>query len=235
MCENFTNIASEKIFYTSKQKVQTISKNEKQADTIMGNFFTSLFSSSKGEESAEDKVKNESKNFDILKYDGVRAQRINKMAYAIKCYTEALNIKEDFETMSFLVAAYTKTNELEKAIETLDRMIALEPERSDTRLARVNLLFMLDRDAEAATECDQVIELDPANPTAYFSRAKARKTTHDLLGTLADLTKAIALKEDFADAYLQRAEVLLQMGQAGEALPDAEKAIELAPEEENAY
>ena len=90
-------------------------------------------------------------------------------------------------------------------------------------------------DAEAATECDQVIELDPANPTAYFSRAKARKTTHDLLGTLADLTKAIALKEDFADAYLQRAEVLLQMGQAGEALPDAEKAIELAPEEENAY
>ena len=114
-----------KDFYTSKQKVQTISKNEKQADTIMGNFFTSLFSSSKGEESAEDKVKNESKNFDILKYDGVRAQRINKMAYAIKCYTEALNIKEDFETMSFLVAAYTKTNELEKAIEYSDSRFML--------------------------------------------------------------------------------------------------------------
>ena len=41
----------------------------------MGNFFTSLFSSSKPAEATEDKAKNEQKNFDILKYDGVRARR----------------------------------------------------------------------------------------------------------------------------------------------------------------
>ena len=40
----------------------------------MGNFFTSLFSSSKPAEATEDKAKNEQKNFDILKYDGVRAE-----------------------------------------------------------------------------------------------------------------------------------------------------------------
>ena len=38
----------------------------------MGNFFTSLFSSSKPAEATEDKAKNEQKNVDILKYDGVR-------------------------------------------------------------------------------------------------------------------------------------------------------------------
>ena len=60
----------------------------------MGNFFTSLFSSSKNEDTAEGKIKNDQKNFDILKYDGVRAQKIGQVAYAIKCFTEALNIQE---------------------------------------------------------------------------------------------------------------------------------------------
>ena len=45
----------------------------------MGNFFTSLFSSSKPAEATEDKAKNEQKNFDILKYDGVRAQKMGKL------------------------------------------------------------------------------------------------------------------------------------------------------------
>lgn len=50
----------------------------------MGNFFTSLFSSSKPAEATEDKAKNEQKNFDILKYDGVRAQKMGKLVYAIQ-------------------------------------------------------------------------------------------------------------------------------------------------------
>ena len=50
----------------------------------MGNFFTSLFSSSKPAEATEDKAKNEQKNFDILKYDGVRAQ---KKCRSAGCYT----------------------------------------------------------------------------------------------------------------------------------------------------
>ena len=51
----------------------------------MGNFFTSLFSSSKPAEATEDKAKNEQKNFDILKYDGVRAEDGKTWIYAIKC------------------------------------------------------------------------------------------------------------------------------------------------------
>ena len=49
----------------------------------MGNFFKSLFSSSK--EMSEDEMhKSEQKKFDVLKYDGVRALKIGKLAYAIK-------------------------------------------------------------------------------------------------------------------------------------------------------
>ncbi len=184
----------------------------------MGNFFTSLFSSSKPAEATEDKAKNEQKNFDILKYDGVRAQKMGKLAYAIKCFTEALNIQEDFETMSYLVSAYTMANDLGKAEDVLNRMVEMEPDHIATRLTRVNLLFMLDKDAEVITDCLHVIELEPSNHVAYFMMAKAKKATNDVFGAIADLTRSIALKEDFADAYLSRAEILLGLGQADEAI-----------------
>ena len=190
----------------------------------MGNFFTSLFSSSKPAEATEDKAKNEQKNFDILKYDGVRAQKMGKLAYAIKCFTEALNIQEDFETMSYLVSAYTMANDLGKAEDVLNRMVEMEPDHIATRLTRVNLLFMLDKDAEVITDCLHVIELEPSNHVAYFMMAKAKKATNDVFGAIADLTRSISLKEDFADSYLLRAEILLGLGQAKEALPDVESS-----------
>lgn len=203
----------------------------------MANFFKSLFSSSntQTEETEETKTKNDRKNFDILKYDGIRAQRIGRVSYAIKCFTEALNIQDDYETMGYLVSAYTQNSQLEEALEIVDRMIDREPEQLDPLLSRVNLLFMLDRDAEAIDTCQRMITLAPDNHIPPFLMAKAKKTTGDLLGAIADLTRSIALKEDFPDAYLLRADLLLTMKQGKEALADIETAISLVPEEETAY
>ena len=201
----------------------------------MGNFFKSLFSSSKAATPEEEKSKNDQKNFDILKYDGVRAQKIGQVAYAIKCFTEALKLQEDFETMTYLVAAYTTANKADEALEVLNRMVELEPDHINTLLTRVNVLFMLDKDADVIVDCRHILELEETNHLAWFLMRKAKRTTSDPLGSIADLTKAIALKEDFTDAYLMRARILLSMQQATEALPDVEKAITLAPEEETSY
>ncbi|MEG1749765.1 MAG: tetratricopeptide repeat protein [Tannerellaceae bacterium] len=201
----------------------------------MGNFFTSLFSSAKTEETADSKAKSDQKNFDILKYDGVRAQKIRQVAYAIKCFTEALNIQEDFETMSYLVTAYTGNNEPEKALEVLNRMAELEPEHINTLLTRANILFMLDREPEVIADCMRIIELDETNHLAWYLMSRAKKITGDQFGAIANLTKTLALKEDFLEAYLLRADILLSMQQAQEALQDVEKAIELSPEEESAF
>lgn len=198
-------------------------------------FLKSLFSSSKAANPEEERVKNDQKNFDILKYDGVRAQKMGRMPYAIKCFTEALNIHEDFETMTYLVNAYIVSNNQEKALEIVDRMVELEPDHINSLLTRVNILFLLDKDAEAIPVCQHVVELDATNHLPHYLMAKAKKTTGDLLGAVADLTKSVALKEDFLEAYLLRAELLLLMSQLKEALADAEKVIESAPEEESAY
>lgn len=207
----------------------------KKTSTIMGNFFTSLFSSSKAAGTEEDKAKDEAKKFDVLKYDGIRARQIGKTAYAIRCFNEALLIREDFETMNYLAATYSMAAEPEKALEVIDRMVALEPDHVDTWLMRVNLLFMLDREAEVAADCERIISLDASNHLPYYLQAKAKRTGGDLFGAIADLTRAVELKADFAPAYLLRAEILLGMQQGAEALADVEKTIEQVPEEESAY
>lgn len=198
-------------------------------------FFKSLFSSQPKDASAEEGRKNEEKNFDILKYDGVRAQKIHKLPYAIRCFEEALNIQEDFETRSFLTAAYIASGKLEEALGVLDKMRELKPDDVDTLLTRIQVLFMLDKDPEVITDCQTIISLQPENATAFYLMAKAKHVTNDLLDAIADLTRAVTLRDDFASAYQLRAEILLKMQQGTEALEDIQKVIELNPEEDTAY
>ena len=92
----------------------------------MPNFFKSFFSG-KSETPESEKQKNDQKNFEIFKYDGLRAQRMGRPDYAIKCFTEALAIEEDFETMGYLSQLYIPMGETEKARELLEKMAVMEP------------------------------------------------------------------------------------------------------------
>ena len=66
----------------------------------MPNFFKSFFSG-KSETPESEKQKNDQKNFEIFKYDGLRAQRMGRPDYAVKCFTEALAIQKEFETFKW--------------------------------------------------------------------------------------------------------------------------------------
>ncbi|MDR3142425.1 MAG: tetratricopeptide repeat protein [Tannerellaceae bacterium] len=201
----------------------------------MGNFFKSLFSSSQAEEAPEKISRNDKKNFDIFKYDGIRAQQMGRLPYAIKCFTEALNIQDDFETMNYLVIAYTNSHEFEEALEVVNRMVSLEPGNITPYLTRTNILLLMKKGEEAIADCLKALELEENNPLAWFLLGKAKRIANDLAGAIEGLTKALSIKDDFTDAYLLRSEILFETNQPGEALPDVEKAIELAPDEESAY
>ena len=99
----------------------------------MPNFFKSFFSG-KSETPESEKQKNDQKNFEIFKYDGLRAQRMGRPDYAIKCFTEALAIEEDFETMGYLSQLYIPMGETEKARELLEKMAVMEPHVTSTFL-----------------------------------------------------------------------------------------------------
>lgn len=58
------------------------------------NFLKALFGG-KEENSEEKRQADEQKNFDILKYDGVKALKTGQWQQAIRCLNHALNIRED--------------------------------------------------------------------------------------------------------------------------------------------
>ena len=199
----------------------------------MPNFFTSFFTGKK-ETPEEEKRKNEKKNFEIFKYDGLRAQRMGRPDYAVKCFTEALTIEEDFETLGYLSQLYVQTNELEKAHEILNRMTELEPELITTYLTLANVCYMEVNYDEMAAAAGKAIAIEEGNANAHYLLGKATHGAGDDIMTIAHLTKAIALKEDYNEARLLRAEALIQMQQYKEAMEDLDAILAQLPEEEAA-
>ena len=121
----------------------------------MANFFKSLFKGKKEENSNGNGIdKTNQKNFEILKYDGIRAQRMGRVDYAIKCYSNALDILEDFEVMNYLAQIYSRIDEPEKACELLEKMIEIEPQVIDSYLFLANVHFI----QEAYPQMVEVLE-----------------------------------------------------------------------------
>ena len=71
----------------------------------MANFLKSLFFG-ETDESEETKL---NRNFDVLKYDGIKALKIGKNTYAIRCFNEALKLK----VLEHLVGAYNREDRME--------------------------------------------------------------------------------------------------------------------------
>ena len=200
----------------------------------MANLFKTLFTGDSADTENE-KTKAEEKNFELFKYDGMRAERIGNIDYAIKCYTEALAIKEDFETLSYLAKAYIQQNELEQAMKVLQQMIDIDPNVASTYLTAANICYIRESYQNTVDYCTKALQLEETNLPAYLLLAKGNHKSGDEINAITHLTKAITIKEDCAEAYLLRAEVLRDIREYECALEDIEKVLELTPEEEAAY
>ena len=196
-------------------------------------FFKSFFSGKPDNPMAEQE-KAKQKNFDIFKYDGMRAQRMGRVDYAIKCFTEALTLHDDFETRNYLAQAYTQSNQPEEARKQLEQMARMEPEHTSTFLALANICYILEDYPAMAEAARKAIALEEGNAMAHYLLGKADNGQGDGLMCIAHLTRAIALKEDFTEARLLRAEALVKMRQYKEAREDLEAILAQEPDEENA-
>lgn len=190
--------------------------------------FSSLFG---GNKKTED---NKEKNFDILKYDGIRAMRIGKLTYAIKCLEEATAIQEDLETMQHLVNVYIRVNQMDDARRLMNRMTELAPDQPLMFQSLASLCYMQEDYAGMNEACQKALALDDQNANHYFLSAKAAVGLKNGIQAIAMLTKAIMLNETFTEAYQMRAEILWAMRQAKDASEDIEKLLEMNPEDENA-
>ena len=190
---------------------------------------------SQEETDAEKQTKDNEKKFDILKYDGIRAHQMGRLDYAAKCFTEALSLHAEAETMEALRVVLVAQGKMEQALDVAERMETLEPERTDIQLAKIDLLFQMEKLAEVVAACEALATRDAENALVYYYMARAKWQTNDAAGALAALDKALALKDEFVEAYLLRGRISYETGDAASALPDANSCLSLAPEEEEAF
>ena len=188
--------------------------------------FSSLFGGNKKTE--------EEKNFDILKYDGIRAMRIGKLAYAIKCFEEATAIQEDLETMQHQANTYIRMNRMDDARQLMNRMTEIASDNPLVFQSLASLCYMQEDYKGMDKACQKALALNSEDAGTYFLSAKAAVGLNNGIQAIAMLTKAIMLNEEMTEAYQMRAEILWAMRQAKDANEDIEKLLSMNPEDENA-
>jgi len=195
-------------------------------------FFSSLFGSKK-QPTPEELKKEKEKKFDILKFDGVKAQRMGQIPYSIKCFTEALALKEDFTTRLYLANSYNAIHEYPLAYEQLEKMAELDPNNIDTYLMMARVADHLQNWQSMNDACQRAYLIDEKKPEVYYYFGKACYGLEDEISAIAMLTKAISLDKEYKDAYFLRSEVYSNMGQNKEAEEDIDKLLSLDVNDEN--
>lgn len=195
-------------------------------------FFKSLFGG-KSEDPVEEKEKQIQKEFEILKYDGIRARRLHRMDYARKCFEEAIKLQDDFETYAQLVQLLVETGDFQAALEPLEHMAKAEPHIAETFISLATVHFMLENYQEMADNAQLAIDRAPENMQAYFLKGKAMQGLSKDDEAVQLFTKAIELQGDFAEALLLRGQIYLRQAKLADAMADAEAAIASGKEVES--
>ena len=102
-------------------------------------FLKSLFGVSDNNDAASAKQQESDRNFDILKYDGIRALRQGEGCYAVKCLVHALQIKDDGECREHLANAYLQQGEPMAALEQMTVLVESEPDNPASAQGRGGL------------------------------------------------------------------------------------------------
>ena len=203
-------------------------------------WFKSKPATSAENETAESELSVESR-FAILRDDGVRALKMGEAAYAVRCFTAALELQDDLETLSFLAEAQYRMQDYAAAEPSLRKLAEAQPENLNVLLLLARTLSMLSRHAEMKSVCENVLTLldktpenEPWQAVARYHLADAHFHLDNPFQAIAEITLSLQLRSEYAEARLLRARILASMEQWNEALEDTSVLVEQTPENEDA-
>ena len=159
------------------------------------NILKALFGG-KTEDPEERKKDEETKNFDILKFDGVKALHLGQADHAINCFSKALSYKDDLETRDYLSQAFLMTNEPLKAYEQLQKLAEAQPDNPKIYVRMADVAYRMDDYGAMADACERALLIDKASPTVHYLYARACIGQGDNVNAVAMLTKAILTTPD---------------------------------------
>ena len=165
----------------------------------------------------------------MLKYQGQYQEAIESFNNAIQKSEDdfALAWRSRGETLALL-------NRYEEALVSFDQALRIKPRDFALNTSRGKVLQELQRKTEAISAYGRAIEINP-HPLIYYNRAAIRLELGDYQKALADYSKAIELKPDYAEAYYYRGLTNYNLGAYEEAVFNYTKAIGLKPDYLEAY
>lgn len=196
------------------------------------NFFKSLFGN-KAENEEEKRREEERKNFETLKYDGVRALQMGQIEQALRCFSHALQLHDDLETRDYYSQALIRNNDLSGAYAQLQKLVEAEPDNLQIYLRMSDVAYMMEDYVAMGNACEKAMLVDSENPQVLYRYAKACIGRDDLTNAIAMLTKAIMLNPKAYEAYLLRGETLLDSGDLNAADEDATHLLEQLADNED--
>ena len=175
------------------------------------NILKALFGSS--DQTPEEAQQSENdRQFELLKYDGVKAMKTGQADYAVRYFEEALRRKDDLEVRDYLSRVLAAQGNYAGAQEQLQRLIDAQPANKALPLQAARVAEMAGDFQLMQQYCEQSLALDAGNPQAHFFAAKASQGSGNLVGAVAQLTQCLVIDETMGDARLLRAQLLLAMG-----------------------
>lgn len=212
-------------------------------------FFKKLFGG-RVDSPENDRKEQETRNFDMLKYDGVKAMHMGETDYAVKCFNRALEMREDLEVRDYLSQTLIRTGELLPAYEQLQKLAEAEPDNKQIFVRMADVAYMMEDYRAMADACEKAMLIDRDDPQVLNFYARASIGLGDTVNAIAMLTKAIITcehrmdgedentrREALATAFssrLLRGETLLKTGDCDGADEDAEWAVNHTKDNEDA-
>lgn len=187
-----------------------------------------------GQKTTEEVRETKEKDFDKVKYDGVRALRMHQFDLAAKFLEQALQLNaEDLECRDYLSQAYISMGNLQKAYAQLQKISEAQTDNIAVLLRMADVAYMMEDYIAMTDVCDKALQLDAENVETYFFYARACRGLGDAPRAVSMLTEAIGKREDFYAARLLRGSILLDQAQLSEAELDATFLYEYIPGNED--
>jgi tetratricopeptide (TPR) repeat protein len=152
-------------------------------------------------------------------------------------FREAIRVRPDYaQAHNNLGLVLAQSDQDEKAILEFREAIRTAPGYTDAH-ANLGATLMPTDVAQAVTELEKAVSLDPTSVKAQFNLAQAygASSSHGPAKQIEQLRKVIAISPTFARAYLALGKALLQDGKAPEALTELQEATRLEPQSGEAH
>ena len=165
-----------------------------------------------------------------------RADEIGRFRDAPDPWTDDLmEYCYDVYRLQVIASTIATTGNPRGALAPLQRAVQLAPDDARTRRHLGKVYLMVNDVPHAREQLERSIALEPNEPTSYVELEKVYKTNNDVKGAEALLATGLKNCVDAPALHYEYALVLIALGRVEEAVPQMERARDLAPENIGTY